>query len=405
MVSQPFLRDEPFLRDQVITCIGNKRALLPLIDQAVQEILCRLGRPSLAGADLFSGSGIVARYLKKVCHRLIANDLEHYSEVINRCYLTNRSDLDESLLNERYRELTSQLAADERRGLLREGFIARNYAPADDENIRAGERVFYTRRNACFLDTARYYIEGLEKELQPFFLGPLLAAASVHANTAGVFKGFYKDKRTGLGRFGGAGEDALTRIRGDIQLRYPCFSPWEGSWSVFREDANDLAPRLAQEDVLDLVYLDPPYNQHPYGSNYFMLNLIARYQEPREVSPVSGIPPDWNRSDYNSRRRVAGAFEELLRSLRTRFILVSFNSEGFLSREDILGVLQELGSVDLFETPYAVFRGSRNLRSRPGRVKEFLFLLDCRSSLPDCPSRGMVRGLNTKDLACGGGCG
>lgn len=379
---EPSVRDEPFLRDQLITCIGNKRALLPLIDQAVREVLRRLDRSSLAGADLFSGSGIVTRYLKTVCHRLVANDLEYYSEVINRCYLANRGDLDEGRLGNLHRDLTQQLAEDERRGFLREGFIARNYAPADDENIQSGERVFYTRRNACFIDTARSYIGELEKEVQPFFLAPLLAEASVHANTAGVFKGFYKDKRTGLGRFGGAGQDALARIRGDIELHYPCFSPREGSWRVFREDANELAPRLAREgEIFDLVYLDPPYNQHPYGSNYFMLNLIARYREPLQVSPVSGIPPDWNRSVYNIRRRAAGALEALVQSLRARFVLVSFNSEGFLSREDILEMLRELGPVEVLETAYAVFRGSRNLRSRPGRVKEFLFLLDCRPRL------------------------
>ena len=30
----------------------------------------------------------------------------------------------------------------------------------------------------------------------------------------------------------------------------------------------------------DLVYLDPPYNQHQYGSNYHLLNTIALWDKP-----------------------------------------------------------------------------------------------------------------------------
>ena len=36
----------------------------------------------------------------------------------------------------------------------------------------------------------------------------------------------------------------------------------------------DILEIISEMPMLDLVYLDPPYNQHPYGSNYFMLNTI-----------------------------------------------------------------------------------------------------------------------------------
>ncbi|MDR0684304.1 MAG: DNA adenine methylase [Spirochaetaceae bacterium] len=36
-------------------------------------------------------------------------------------------------------------------------------------------------------------------------------------------------------------------------------------------DSNKIINNIPE---VDLAYLDPPYNQHPYGSNYFMLNLI-----------------------------------------------------------------------------------------------------------------------------------
>ena len=40
---------------------------------------------------------------------------------------------------------------------------------------------------------------------------------------------------------------------------------------------------------VDIAYLDPPYNQHPYGSNYFMLNLIASYKKPSQISNSKGV--------------------------------------------------------------------------------------------------------------------
>lgn len=82
-------------------------------------------------------------------------------------------------------------------------------------------------------------------------------------------------------------------------------------------------------DAVDLAYIDPPYNQHPYGSNYFMLNLINGYVRPLEISPVSGIPVDWNRSSYNKRNLASKAFMEMIYVIKAKYLLVSYNSEGF----------------------------------------------------------------------------
>ncbi|TVR70762.1 MAG: DNA modification methylase, partial [Spirochaetaceae bacterium] len=183
----------------------------------------------------------------------------------------------------------------------------------------------------------------------------------------------------GVGRFGGSGRDALTRITGDIHVPFPLFSSRDCPVTVYREDANSLARRLASEEPLDLVYLDPPYNQHPYGSNYFMLNVIATAREPTSISPVSGIPSDWNRSDYNSRRRADAAFTDLVHSLAARYLLISFNSESFIARDRLLEILAAVGEVETLETRYNTFRGSRNLRNRPVHVREYLFLVRVRS--------------------------
>jgi adenine-specific DNA-methyltransferase len=191
-----------------------------------------------------------------------------------------------------------------------------------------------------------------------------------------VFKGFYKDAQ-GRGSFGGSGADALSRIKGQISLPFPVWSGHECPVRVFREDANALARRLRSEPVeLDAAYLDPPYNQHPYGSNYFMLNLICSYKRPARISPVSGIPPDWNRSDYNKAARARRALAELAAAIPARFLLISFNSEGFISPAEMNALCAELGRVEVLETPYATFRGSRNLSGRNIHVREYLYIIE-----------------------------
>lgn len=360
-----------YLTRQIVTYIGNKRALLPQIETAVENILPRLGKKKITAADVFSGSGIVARFLKRYCRILIANDLEPYSEQLNLCYLSNKDSIDMFKLKELHKEIKFRLET----GPLKDGIISSLYAPKNDSDIKPGERVFYTRRNAEYLDTARNYIEELPDPVKPFFLAPLLSEASVHANTSGVFKGFYKNSKTGIGQFGGNNRDAITRITGHIELPFPVFSNFEGEFKVFKQDANSLAEDITE---IDLAYLDPPYNQHPYGSNYFMLNLITEYKNPENISKISGIPTDWKRSAFNKKAMAFSALEDLINRLPAKFILLSFNSEGFINRNEVLNLLEKLGKTQVQEIKYNTFRGSRNLFERNIYVKEYLFTLEKR---------------------------
>jgi adenine-specific DNA-methyltransferase len=253
------------------------------------------------------------------------------------------------------------------------GFITELYAPENDNNIHEGERVFYKRRNAEYIDTARKYIEAIPKEFQHFFLAPLLSEASIHANTSGVFKGFYKDSKSNIGKFGGNNGDALLRILGDIHLPFPLFSNFECEVDIHRGDSNIISKCVEEVDV---AYIDPPYNQHPYGSNYFMLNLIVDYIRANEISKVSGIPVDWNRSAFNKRSQVIDVFQKLVENTNAKYLIISFNSEGFISTNEMKKILKKHGNLEVLETKYNTFRGSRNLTNRKIHVKEYLYLLE-----------------------------
>ena len=360
-----------YLSRQLITCIGNKRALLPQIAIAVNQVKQRLGKPKLRVFDAFSGSGVVSRFLKAHASYLISNDLEHYAAVVARCYLRNRCEVDLAHLSSIVSELNRSVDDVD----LPTGFIEDLYAPKHEDHITADDRVFYTKRNAKRIDNFRRLINDYPSHIRNMLLGPLLSKASIHTNTAGVFKGFYKDRLTKIGRFGGSGSDAMSRIKGEIRLEVPLLSKFTCDYEVWNVDANSVADGL---NDFDLAYADPPYNQHPYGSNYFMLNLIAKYERPDTISIVSGIPNDWIRSGYNVRAKSFALLMRLLREIDSRFLLVSFNDEGFITMDEMRSSLARLGRMEVIETRYNTFRGSRNLRNRSIHVTEHLFLVDRR---------------------------
>lgn len=354
-----------FLKEQIITYLGNKRALLGFLEQGFNFAKEKLGKDKLSFCDVFSGSGVVSRFAKAHSDFIVANDLEDYSRLINSCYLSNKGEISLIELRNLHAELCENLT-------LQKGFISELYAPKNENDIKKDERVFYTLENAMYLDSMRVKITRvIPKNLQHFFIAPLIYEASVHSNTSGVFKGFYKGKN-GVGKFGGEAGNALKRIKGQISLKMPIFSNFNAKFEVTQKEANTLAKEL---DSIDLAYLDPPYNQHPYGSNYFMLNLIANYQKPLEISKVSGIPKAWNKSDFNSPKFAEDALFELISNLKAKVILLSYNCEGFVKKESFLKRLEKLGKCELLEQKYNTFRGSRNLANRALHINEQLYVL------------------------------
>lgn len=138
---------------------------------------------------------------------------------------------------------------------------------------------------------------------------------------------------------------------GEIKLKEPVLSDKITTSYVFRQDANKLSSQIT-------VDVAPPYSQHPYGSNYFMLNVILNNTMPESISKVSGIITDWNRSNYNKKAKIYESLNGAIGNLKVKYILLSYNSEGFLSYEDIIQMLEQFGEVSVFSIQYNTFRGS-----------------------------------------------
>ena len=358
-----------FVYQTMLTCIGNKRKLVSNIRSIMDDIRGLLSKDKLNIVDGFAGSSVVSRELTYISENLYTNDMELYSYLMAYCYLVNPSDVQKERVSLHIKTM-NEIAE---KGPYCEGIICNLYAPKDSKNIKEGERCFYTRENALILDTLRKYIsDNVEEELVNYCLVPLLNKASIHTNTAGVFKGFYKKDK--IGWFGGKGEFALSRITKPIRLDIPVWNPSTYNAFPSNKDINVLVDELP--DTIDVMYLDPPYNQHPYGSNYFMLNVIATNEEPKDISHVSGIPTNWNKSNYNHKKTAVESMKKLLESglSKSTYLLISYNNEGIITDSD-WKILFEPYTVKKYEIKYDTYKGSRNLKDRSDKVIEIMYLV------------------------------
>lgn len=368
------VRTDEYLYNQLIPYIGNKRKLLSLIVQAIHAT--QVGRGTFV--DFFSGSSVVARCAKTLGFQVAANDWEHYAFEIANCFIAqNAPPAFEHFggANNAFKILNETNAKD--------GYFAKHFCPADDEQPdTARERMFYTRRNGAKIDAMREAIahwesEGLinEKE-RSYLLAPFVFAISYVSNTSGVFKGFHNG-------WGGQTGTALYRILSDIVLRQPVLHDNNQANRAFRMDAQQLASQLRAERQIDIAYLDPPYNQHPYGSNYHILNTLALNDKPALNTDIregnkSAIRKDWRterRSPYNHAAAI-DAYGKLIETIDARFILTSYSTDGNICLRDMLDCTAQRGAISCVFNPYKRYRVSSQRFSHKPMNVEFVLIID-----------------------------
>jgi adenine-specific DNA-methyltransferase len=373
------VRTSEYLFNQLIPYIGNKRKLLGLIHRALESV----GRSRGIFVDFFAGSGVVSRLAKLLGYRVVANDWEPYAEAINRCYIArNRPPACKALGGyERAVELLNRLPP-------RTDWVTEHLCPRDDEHYDAErDRLFYMRKNGMRIDAMRHEITAwknagrIDEMEEACLLAPLVYQACYRSNTSGVFKGFHNG-------WGGQTKTALYRIATDLRLDVPVF--WDNGQHnrVCREDAQTLAERLSRRPVA-VAYLDPPYNQHPYGSNYHVLNSVVLWDKPplgRQITRGSkaAIRTDWRterRSAYNYKEDAGRAYGRLLATINARHILTSYSTDGMIPLEDLLRSNVERGHVSVVMQGYKRYRVSPQGFSHKPMNVEFVLVVDpCRRS-------------------------
>ncbi len=366
---------DQFLTDQLIPYIGNKRRLLAMLRAAIEST----GKRNGVFCDLFAGSGVVSRLAKRMGFEVVSNDWEPYSFTINQAYIqTNRPPAFERLggMDEAFATLNSLEPI--------KGYIARHFCPEDDENPDVErERMFYTQTNGQRIDAIREQIEEwslsgkINEQEEAVLLSPLIYQGAYCSNTSGVFKGFHRG-------WGGSTSTALYRIRSQLSLTSPIFYDNGCKNQAVCGDALELAAGIR----CDTAYIDPPYNQHQYGSNYHLLNSIALWDKPK-VSRYIGIGPEpcgksAIRTDWRTKRRspfcykstAESAFSELMARIRASYVLISYSTDGIIPASALLNAAAKRGRVNIVIRHYKRYRVSSQRPSPRSHTVEYVAVVD-----------------------------
>ena len=378
-----YVDKKTYLTSQITTYMGNKRKLLPMIEDALAEIQKDLQNKSpLIIGDGFAGSGVVSRLFKTIAAELYTNDLAGYSQTLNTCYLSSPTQptrtqikkcIDEA--NKKADEATHTPLAH-----VTDRWISKHWAP-ENPTITQKDRAYFTCENGRRIDTIRNYIETLPKKIQPYILAPLLVESSIHNNTNGQFAAFYKDKDGKKGEYGGKTKTDIKRITQEIRVPYPIFEKSKCKTHITQMDATEWAKSLPP-NKLDVVYYDPPYNKHPYNIYYFLLDIINDWDKTQEIPDTyRGQPDTRTKSMYNSTVHAKAALTELIENTPSKYIMLSYNDGGIISIPDLDELLEahskSVKKIPIDHKTYNRLKGISNYKRTADYkpAKEYLYVI------------------------------
>ena len=356
--------------------IGSKLNLL----SHIEEVVSSLGVKNGTFCDLFAGTACVASHFKRRGFRIISNDLLELSYTFQHALIANNADpqfagIVETLGDIQGDSLFANLSPYHKVVAWlnclpgKKGFIFHSYCPSGNNEYA---RQYLSDSNGQKIDAIRQQIqqwrdadEIMENEFYLLLL-PLLEATSGVANISGTYGAYLKhwDPRT----YKDLPMVPAEIIRSDVPHQ------------VSRRDANQLI-----EDIqCDVLYLDPPYNTRQYITNYHLLETIARYDAPALHGKTGLRNYDENeKSAYCSKSDCYQAFQDLIEKADAQHILVSYNNEGILSRDEVMSILSLRGEPSSdFSIDYRRFKSNSHGDQPPldNRVQELLFHLEVRAS-------------------------
>jgi adenine-specific DNA-methyltransferase len=307
----------------VIRYLGSKKNLVPLIMLIMREF-----KGLTSALDLFSGSARVGYAFKDAGYRVSSNDLNAYAEVLARCYV----------------QADAQDVTVDARKLVAE-FNALRGEPGWFTSTYCEQSRFFQPANGERIDVIRQTIadKGLEPELEAVVLTSLVEAADKVDSTMGLQKAYLKEW------------DQRSYLPLDLQVPPVLPRATHGKGQAYRLDALEAAGKIET----DIAYLDPPYNHERYLSMYHIWESLVLWDKP-EVIGVAKRREDvkTRKSSFNARREAHDAMRAVVDRLQCRVMVVSFNNEGFISKDEMIEILNRRGRVHVIEQDYKRYSGA-----------------------------------------------
>ena len=337
--------------------IGNKTRLLDFINESI--IKAKLPQNGIF-IDIFGGTGSVGKSFKNKKYKVIANDFMTYSYIaqyvlikINQIPSFNK--ISKNGISGVLQELNSISP--------KNGYVFNNFAPSGKE-----KRQYFSDDNARKIDAIRDRIEKwrndklLSDDEYYILVYSLIDAADFVANISGTYGAYLKIWRS----------MALKKL----ELKIPDITNNKLKNEVFQEDANLLIKKISG----DILYLDPPYNERQYASNFHLLETLAVWDKQDLVGKTGQRDYSKKKSAYSQKVNSIKAFEDLIINANTRYIILSYNNEGIIPRDEILRILNNKGKVTEYTTNYRRFRTERDHDKRQykkcdDKVVEHLYII------------------------------
>ncbi|GMU78519.1 MAG: site-specific DNA-methyltransferase [Acidimicrobiia bacterium] len=291
-----------------IKYLGSKRRLVPVLG----ELFCAAG--ARTALDLFTGTTRVAQELKSRGGLVTAVDLARYAEVFARCYIeTAGEEVDRAALESLIRDLDALPGAP---GYFTQTFCveSRFFQPFNGERIDAIRDALEEHRGSPWF---------------PILLTSLLEAADRVDSTTGVQMAYVKQW--------------APRSFGRLTLRVPTLLA--GAGRAVRADACRAAAALG---TFDFAYLDPPYNQHRYYTNYHIWETLVAWDAPEHYGVACkrvDARDDTTKSVFNQRRAMPAALRQVIADVDARVVVLSYNDEAWVSIDELVDMCAVHGDV------------------------------------------------------------
>ena len=330
--------------------IGNKESMVEEIDSFIESRV--ESEEPLTFFDAFCGTGAVSDRLKNKFN-LIINDNLKWATVYTAGRLYAPSCHFERLGFDPFAFLNQ---SDEKV----QGFIYKNYAPTESS------RMYFTPENAARIDYFRKQIEEWHKNKllseaeYMLLLASLVESVSRVSNTAGVYGAFLK-------KWDG-------RALKPIEFIKPAYNACD---SLNIKIYNDKTENIISDVKCDILYLDPPYTQNQYGTQYHLLETLILNDHP-SVSKVTGSRPVMPmRSDWSKEYKAHILLDKIIANTTARYIVMSYNNDGLMSKEYIEAVMKRYGKPETYCCKKISYKKYQNWKSQNHKEHfEYLFFVE-----------------------------
>lgn len=330
--------------------LGNKTSIVNQIEKLLSEK--DLLDKDYVFFDAFCGTGSVADYLKDH-FQIVLNDNLTWSVVYAHGRITGANCEFLKLGFDPFVFFNESKTK-------RKGFVTENYSP------KYSGRMYFTENNASRIDYFRWQIEAwneqnlLTNDEYCYLLASLIESVSLVSNTAGVYGAYLKHW------------DA--RATKDIKFERVNYKNTKAN---IDKEYNAKIEDIIENVDCDVLYLDPPYTQNQYGTQYHLLETLVLNDEPT-ISKVTGSRPTAPmRSDWSKDIKAHILLDKIVAKTKARYIMLSYTNDGIMSKEFIEAVLKRYGKAETYMCKKISYKKYQNWKSQNEHEHfEYLFYIE-----------------------------